>query len=140
MLADPTKKNSGQSRARIVILVALDDEVAREPDVRAAVSTLCDRLGAYLTHWIGAAGLTVVLERAVAESTQNAPGAVTLGAAGELYWSHEPSSTQLRETCVRLVSTMVAVLGRFVGSEMALRLTLNGLEPSSDENARADIT
>lgn len=94
-----------------------------------AMNALCGRLGAHWTRWFGADAWKAVLERALAEGA-GTPMVMSLGTGTELHWNDVLSPTGQRKTCVEVLCALVQVLGRFVGDQMALRLTDHGLTPT----------
>ena len=145
MAEDPNKPPRPPSDP-LPIARALDLEIGRQRDMVEAMNTVCGRLGAALTRWIGDDGWQALLRRAVAETAQpNGGGRLKLDELGELHWtdprSDDPDSRfqpgpsppaepirsdEVRDTCIRVLETVVSLLERFVGADLARRIAAEG--------------
>ena len=97
--------------------------------VGAAAEQLCNRLRTGLSRWIGAEGYRSLLDRAVRVARADHPvlgGLSCLGGGGD-----EPgtwaalaarSNGDLAEGMVAVVASLIDLLGRIIGEEMAVRL------------------
>ncbi len=119
----------------LLIARALDLEISKQADVMEAMNAVCTRLGTALTRWIGADGWQALLRRAVAETARPNGGSLSLDELGELRWTDPLRANQARDTCIQVLETVVSLLGRFVGAELALRIAAEGFVRTVDMRA-----
>jgi len=111
--------------AQALVVTALGLELERRGDVMPAMTSMLARLGASLTRWIGADGWLALVRRALAESVRiHGDSGLSLDDLGRL---HAGAGGVTQGNCEQLLVAIEAVLGRFVGPEMALRLIEQGL-------------
>lgn len=107
-----------------------------EPEkVAAGVERLCGQLRDGLTRWVGAHGYRVVLDRALGLTQAEHPALRDLSCLGD-----DASATTgavrahgagaMAAAMVALIATMIEVLGRAVGEEMAVHLVEQTGTPS----------
>lgn len=103
--------------------------------VAAGAERLCAQLRQGLTRWVGAHGYRVVLDRALGLMRPEHPALRDLSCLGD----DESATTKavrahgagaIAAGMVALVATMIDVLGRAVGEEMAVRLVEQTGTPS----------
>jgi hypothetical protein len=104
-------------------------------DVAAAAARLCAQLSAGLGRWIGSEGYRALLDRALALARAEHPALGSLSYdRGEQpvtpadVRAHGPS--KVAAGMVALVATLIELLGRMVGEEMAVRLVEQTGKPS----------
>lgn len=110
----------------------------------AAAERVFERLRAHLTRSIGAEGFRMLLARAIDRSRSEHPLLASVPRRTEPDWSVNGVAESLRtaapaeaaEALVVLVATFIALLGRFVGTGLAVRL----VEQSWPAASRSDHT
>lgn len=113
---------------------------AETPDeVALAADRMCAQLRAGLGRWIGDAGYRSLFERALRVTRTDHPALAQLSfdAGDQVATSAEVRAHGTREVAagmVALVGTVIQLLGRIIGEEMALRLVEHW-----GDRARADI-
>ena len=135
----PERDVASAAKERSLVTAALDHEITRRSDVMLAMNALCDRLGRYLARWIGGDGWQALLRRALAET--QAPGepvVLSLGAGAELRWRDDTHLVAARDACVRLLVSVIRMLGRLIGSELALRLVEQGFTAAEVPSGGSD--
>ncbi len=117
-------------------------------DLAAAAERLCSGLQAGLVRWIGNDGFQGLLERALALSRPGHPWLAHLrwGPAGASAPRPDGSSQQpgdIADSMIALIGTLVHLLGRITGDEMAARLVENAWTtgargPLADDSAKGN--
>lgn len=119
-----------------VALRVLDAELAEHADPLEAANALCERLGDHLATWVGADGWVALLGRALVDARSAEPGLerVTLDKANRLRWvpKPEPVDALPPEAFAPLLAAVIEILGRIVGSDMAIHLVELGLPEQDD--------
>ena len=117
-------------------------------DLAAAAERLCSGLQSGLVRWIGSDGFQGLLERALALSRPGHPWLAHLrwGPAGASAprpdgSGHGPGD--IADAMVALIGTLVHLLGRITGEEMAARLvenawTTGARAPLADDSAKGN--
>ncbi len=95
-------------------------------DTRQTAERLLADLGIALRRWIGADGYNVLLSRAVVLAGPACPvlvGTTTLGLARTPpQHGGEPSSEEIAAGIIALLASLMTLLGRIIGDDMAVRL------------------
>jgi hypothetical protein len=122
-----TQKSAAATEvARHVWERAVGDSGAPE-DVAVAATRMCTELRAGLTRWVGAMGYRALIDQALLLARAEHPALGSLSCHGE----DQPATTaavrahsaaEVRDGMVALVATLVDLLGRIVGEEMAVAL------------------
>jgi hypothetical protein len=110
---------------RLWARTAADGSASEE--VAAAADRMCTQLRAGLGRWIGAEGYRALLERALGLARVEHPalgGLSCLGGDGTMTMAavRAHGAGEVAAGLVALVATLIDLLGRIVGEEMALRL------------------
>ena len=103
--------------------------------VAASAERLCAQLRDGLTRWVGAHGYRVVLDRALGLTRPEHPALRELSCLGDDLPAttgavQEHGAGEMAAAMVALIATMIDVLGRAVGEEMAVRLVEQTGTPS----------
>jgi hypothetical protein len=96
-------------------------------EVAVAADQMCAQVGAGLRRWIGAAGYSALLDRALAQARSEHPvldGVSCLGDDASVIVGvvRAQGAGQLSAGLVAVVSELVELLGRIIGAEMAVQL------------------
>jgi hypothetical protein len=125
---------SASDAARRLWASAAGDASAPE-DVAAAAARLCAQLSAGLGRWIGGEGYRALLDRSLALARAEHPALGSLSCdrgdqpvTPAAVRSH--GAAEVAAGMVALVATLIEVLGRMVGEEMAVRLVEQTGNPS----------
>ena len=107
-------------------------------DHAARVAELCAQLSLRLSPWIGTEGYSALLGRGIVEARASHPILTSLRCDGtdarqiaELVAIH--GAAQVTSAIEGLLNSVVDVLGRIVGSELATQLVAHALEGSTTE-------
>ncbi|MBA3343791.1 MAG: hypothetical protein H0T44_00615 [Gemmatimonadales bacterium] len=109
-------------------------DVSDPEEVAAAANRVCVQLRSGLARWVGSEGYRALLDRALGESAAHHPVLSSLSchegdeqaavAAVRAYGSAEVAAGM-----VALVATLIDLLGRIIGEEMAVRLVEQSATP-----------
>lgn len=125
-------------------LWARDGKVTAPEELAAEVDRFCLQLDKGLTRWIGSEGYRALLDRALGSARADHPGLNDISCRGGdtqavLAAVAAHGAAEITAGMVMLLATLIDLLGRIIGEEMAVRLleqatTLN--RPSGPSIAR----
>jgi hypothetical protein len=112
--------------AQVVWALAAGDSTSSE-QIAAAAERTCSELYTGLSRWIGTMGYRILFDRALALARAEHPalsGLECLGGDQAVSTDIQPapSAAEVAAGMMTLVATLVELLGRIVGEEMAVRL------------------
>lgn len=96
-------------------------------EVAAAAERVCTQLRKGLSRWVGVGGYNVLIDRALGMVRQEHPAIADLACRGEdqpvrRSAGRPHGAGETAAGVVALVTTLIELLGRIVGAEMAVRL------------------
>ncbi len=134
-----SKKPSDTPKARELVRNLIDLEVdSRSDEVPAAATATLEtseRLYRELSRWVGTAGCHALFTRALADAQTSHPLLIGLrvqsqtqpyfNGSAEIIDAHGPAATA--EALEAMLVTLVEILGRLIGDDMAMKLILQSL-------------